>query len=93
LVLYEQWRDLDALNAHLGRLRQVFGPPDDEEPYLETHHRRRRANLTAALGFLRIPPRARAAADPPVARPRMGIGLTVVGMQRQDFRVRLNEQG
>jgi quinol monooxygenase YgiN len=25
LVLYEQWRDLDALNDHLGRLRQVFG--------------------------------------------------------------------
>jgi hypothetical protein len=26
-VLYEQWRDSVALNAHLGRLRKVFGPP------------------------------------------------------------------
>ena len=26
-VLYEQWRDSAALNAHLARLRKVFGPP------------------------------------------------------------------
>jgi quinol monooxygenase YgiN len=25
-VLYEQWRDSAALNAHLARLRKVFGP-------------------------------------------------------------------
>ena len=25
-VLYEQWRDTAALNAHLARLRKVFGP-------------------------------------------------------------------
>ena len=26
-VLYEQWRDSAALNAHLKRLQKVFGPP------------------------------------------------------------------
>ena len=26
-VVFEQWRDLDAVVAHLGRLVQVFGPP------------------------------------------------------------------
>ena len=49
LVLYEQWRDFDALNAHLGRLRQVLGPPDDQEPYPETHHRRRLPKAFLAL--------------------------------------------
>lgn len=28
-VLFEQWRDSAALNAHLARLRRVFGPPRD----------------------------------------------------------------
>ena len=26
-VLYEQWRDADALAAHVARLHRVFGPP------------------------------------------------------------------
>ena len=34
-VLYEQWADATALAAHLARLRQVLGPPDDQEPYPE----------------------------------------------------------
>lgn len=41
LVLYEQWRDLEALNAHVARLQQVLGLPDDREPYPPAHHRRR----------------------------------------------------
>ena len=49
LVLYEQWRDIDPLNAHLARLRQVFGPADDQEPYPETHHRRRLPEAFLAL--------------------------------------------
>jgi Antibiotic biosynthesis monooxygenase len=49
LMLYEQWQDIDALNAHLGRLRQAFGPPDDQEPYPETHHRRRLPKAFLAL--------------------------------------------
>jgi antibiotic biosynthesis monooxygenase (ABM) superfamily enzyme len=39
--LLEQWRDADALTAHLGVLRRRFGLPDDQEPHPETHHRRR----------------------------------------------------
>ena len=27
LVLYERWRDMDALRAHVGRLQAVYGPP------------------------------------------------------------------
>jgi len=27
-VLFEQWRDADALGAHLARLQQIFGPPE-----------------------------------------------------------------
>jgi quinol monooxygenase YgiN len=41
LILFEQWRDADSVNAHLERLYRVFGPPDDKEPYPPTHHRRR----------------------------------------------------
>ena len=40
-VLYEQWRDADVLNAHVARLVRVVGPPDEQEPYPPTHHRRR----------------------------------------------------
>lgn len=40
-VLFEQWRDADALNAHIGRLQRVFGPADETEPHPPTHHRRR----------------------------------------------------
>jgi quinol monooxygenase YgiN len=40
-VLYEQWKDADALNAHVARLVRVLGPPDDQEPHPPTHHRRR----------------------------------------------------
>jgi hypothetical protein len=32
-VLYEQWRDAEALNAHIARLQRVFGPPDEQETY------------------------------------------------------------
>jgi quinol monooxygenase YgiN len=49
LLLYEQWRDVESLNAHLFRLRQIFGPPDAEEPYPETHHRRRLPKAFLAL--------------------------------------------
>jgi hypothetical protein len=49
LMLYEQWRDAESLNAHLFRLRQLFGPPDDQEPYPETHHRRRLPKAFLAL--------------------------------------------
>jgi hypothetical protein len=49
MVLYEQWQDIEALNAHLSRMRQVFGPPDDQEPYSETHHRRRLPKVFLAL--------------------------------------------
>jgi quinol monooxygenase YgiN len=41
LVLFEQWTDTDALAAHIVRLQRVYGPPDDNEPYPATHHRRR----------------------------------------------------
>ena len=41
LVLFEQWADAYALNAHLARLQRVYGPPDDNEPHPPTHHRRR----------------------------------------------------
>jgi antibiotic biosynthesis monooxygenase len=40
-VLYEQWRDVEALNAHIARLQRVFGPQDEQETYPATHHRRR----------------------------------------------------
>jgi len=40
-VLYEQWRDAEALNAHIARLQRVFGPPDEQETYPPPHHRRR----------------------------------------------------
>lgn len=29
MLLFEQWRDQDALNAHLTRLQRVYGPPDE----------------------------------------------------------------
>ena len=48
-ILYEQWTDAAALTAHLSRLRQVFGPSDDQEPYPETHHRRRLPKAFLAL--------------------------------------------
>jgi hypothetical protein len=40
-VLYEQWPDADALNAHVARLQRVYGPPNDHEPHPPNHHRRR----------------------------------------------------
>jgi quinol monooxygenase YgiN len=48
-VLFEQWRDLDALNAHLARLQRVFGPPDEHEPHPPAHHRRRLPKVFLAL--------------------------------------------
>jgi len=36
LVLFEQWRDADALNVHIARLQRVFGPPDEQEPHPAT---------------------------------------------------------
>jgi antibiotic biosynthesis monooxygenase (ABM) superfamily enzyme len=48
-VLFEQWRDADALAAHIAVLRRRFGPPDDQEPYPETHHRRRLPKAFLAL--------------------------------------------
>ena len=41
LMLFEQWRDGLAIGAHMERLKRVYGPPDDDEPYPSTHHRRR----------------------------------------------------
>ncbi len=41
VVLYEQWRDQDALTAHIGRLVTEMGPPDDDPGLPETHVRRR----------------------------------------------------
>jgi quinol monooxygenase YgiN len=40
-VLFEQWRDQDALNAHVARLRDVMGPADTDEALPATHFRRR----------------------------------------------------
>ena len=40
-ILFEQWRDADTLAAHIARLQRTLGPPDDQEPYPATHHRRR----------------------------------------------------
>ena len=39
LMLFEQWRDAVSIKAHLERLYQVCGPPDDTEPYPPHHHR------------------------------------------------------
>ncbi len=49
LVLVEQWRDGDALNAHIARLQEVYGPPEEREPYPSTHHRRRLPKAFLAL--------------------------------------------
>jgi len=49
IVLFEQWRDADALNAHIARLLRVLGPADDNEPYHPTHHRRRLPKALLAL--------------------------------------------
>jgi quinol monooxygenase YgiN len=49
LVLFEQWRDADALSAHIARLQRVFGPPDEQEPYPATHHRSRLPKAFLAL--------------------------------------------
>jgi hypothetical protein len=43
------WQDAPALNAHVARLQEVFGPPDDQEPYPETHHRRRQPKALLAV--------------------------------------------
>jgi quinol monooxygenase YgiN len=40
-VLFEQWRDVPALDAHVARLQALLGPPNDEEPFPPTHYRRR----------------------------------------------------
>jgi len=29
LLLFEEWRDQEALNTHLARLHRVYGPPDE----------------------------------------------------------------
>ena len=42
-------QDQGSLSAHLARLHQVLGPPDDQEPYPETHHRRRLPKKFLAL--------------------------------------------
>jgi len=49
VVLYEQWSDQEALNSHISRLQKVLGPPDDEEPFPPTHHRRRLPKSFLAL--------------------------------------------
>lgn len=49
LVLFEQWRDLGSLNAHIARLQRELGPPDDQEPHPETDHRRRLPKAFLAL--------------------------------------------
>ncbi len=41
VVLYEQWRDQEALTAHVGRLVRELGPPDDDPNLPETDVRRR----------------------------------------------------
>src|SRR5687768_17017299 len=41
VVLYEQWRDAPALEAHVAHLCRTLGPPDEQEPFPPTHHRRR----------------------------------------------------
>lgn len=41
LVLFEQWEDADCLKAHIARLQQLLGPPDDQAPVPPTHPRRR----------------------------------------------------
>jgi len=41
VVLYEQWRDQDALSAHVARLVRDMGPPDDDPRLPETDVRRR----------------------------------------------------
>ena len=41
LLLFEQWRDQEALKAHIERLQKVVGPPDPKSPYPATHHRSR----------------------------------------------------
>jgi quinol monooxygenase YgiN len=40
-MLFEQWRDGPSIAAHMERLKRVYGPPDDSEPYPPGHHRRR----------------------------------------------------
>ena len=49
MMLFEQWRDADSLNAHIARLQRDFGPPDEDEPYPPTHHRRRLPKAFLAL--------------------------------------------
>ena len=48
-VLFEQWRDGDALTGHMVRLQRVYGPPDEQEPHPPTHHRRRLPKAFLAL--------------------------------------------
>ena len=48
-VLFEQWADADVLARHIDRLKAVYGPPDDSEPYPPTHHRRRLPKALLAL--------------------------------------------
>jgi hypothetical protein len=38
-LLFEQWRDGPSIAAHMERLKRVYGPPDDSDGYLSTHHR------------------------------------------------------
>jgi quinol monooxygenase YgiN len=41
VMLYEQWPDADALDAHIRRPQREMDPADDQEPFPEKHHRRR----------------------------------------------------
>jgi quinol monooxygenase YgiN len=41
VTLFEQWRDSEALSAHIARLLEVFGPPDTDESLPPAHPRRR----------------------------------------------------
>jgi quinol monooxygenase YgiN len=49
MVLFEQWADAAALEAHVARLQRVYGPPDESEPHPPTHHRRRLPKAFLAL--------------------------------------------
>ena len=39
-ILFEQWQDQESLDSHIRRLQDLLGPPDGEEPYPASHHRR-----------------------------------------------------
>lgn len=41
VILFEQWSDQESLSAHVARLRDMLGPPDEDEALPATHIRRR----------------------------------------------------